>query len=95
MVLGLPTCAEWGDGRTIELSGLDRLDVGARVLHHAVVALLDRPVRLDRDDGVDRDRRYDGNLLQGQDEVVMPGDMLSTADGTTGSPRSGARRDFG
>jgi hypothetical protein len=42
--------------------GLNRFDVGARVLHDAVVALLDRAIPRDRDDGVDRDGRGDGDL---------------------------------
>ena len=61
--------------------GLDGRDVGGGVLDHAIVALLDRPVPFDRDDGVDLDGRDDGDRLQTQDEGV-PGDMLSTAVGT-------------
>ena len=59
-----------GMARVHDQLGFDRLDVGARILHHAVVPLLHRPVPLDRDDGVDRDGRRDRDLLQGSDEVV-------------------------
>src|SRR3990172_11822258 len=50
--------------------GLHPVDVGAGIRDHTVVALLDRPVPLDRDDRVGRNRGRDGDLLQGPDELV-------------------------
>jgi hypothetical protein len=66
MVWGSPW-VEWLDFTT----GSDSTGVMcARVLHHAVVALLHRPVRLDSDDGVDGDGRRDRDFLQRPDNVM-------------------------
>ena len=59
-----------GMARLHDQLGFDRLDVRGGVLDHAIVSLLDRPVPLDGDDGVDRHGRRDGDRLQAQDEGV-------------------------
>ena len=59
-----------GMARPHDQLGLDPVDVGACILDNAVVALLDRPVLLDRDDRMGLNRRGDGDLLQALDKGV-------------------------